>query len=307
MHNYIAGQWTRVGSDRNAGGAQPRDRRGARPHAAVAGRGSRSGRPGGGPRVSGLAARAGHRAGAVPVQAEDAARENSSRTWRAPSPWRPARRSPNRAARCGGRSRTSRSRAARPMLIQGYNSEDIAGGHRRDDDPPAARRLRDHRAVQLPRDDPVLVPAVRDRLRQHRRRQAVRARAADDAEGVRAARRPEAAAGRREPGERRPRGGRRHPRPSGDPRGQLRRLEHRGAARLLARRRGRQARAVPGRREESGRRPARRRHGVGVRDHRGQRVRLRRPALPRVVVRDRRRRAARAVHRGDPANGRRAA
>ena len=33
-----------------------------------------------------------------------------------------------------------------------------------------------------------------------------------------------------------------------------------------------------------------RRHGVGVRDHRRQRVRLRRPALPRLVVRDRRRR-----------------
>ena len=48
-------------------------------------------------------------------------------------------------------------------------------------------------------------------------------------------------------------------------------LEHRRAARLLTRGRGRQARAVPGRREEPGHRHARRRHVVGGRDHRRQR------------------------------------
>ena len=38
-----------------------------------------------------------------------------------------------------------------PTLIQGYNSEDIASGIDEIDDPPAARRVRDHRAVQFPR------------------------------------------------------------------------------------------------------------------------------------------------------------
>ena len=75
---------------------------------------------------------------------------------------------------------------------------------------------------------------------------------------------------------------------------QLRRVERGRAPRLRARRRRRQARAVPGRREESGHRPARRRHGVGRGHHRRQRVRLRRPALSRDVARDHRRRRARA-------------
>ena len=68
-------------------------------------------------------------------------------------------------------------------------------------------------------------------------------------------------AGRRQPGERRPRGGERDAGSPDDSRGQLRRLERRRAVRLLARRGRRQARAVPGRRQESGGRAARRGHG----------------------------------------------
>ena len=77
-----------------------------------------------------------------------------------------------------------------PILIQGYNSEDIAAGHRRDHDPPAARRLRGRRAIQFSRHDSVLVPPVCDCLRQHGRAQTLGARAADDAESVRAGRTP---------------------------------------------------------------------------------------------------------------------
>ena len=122
-------------------------------------------------------------------------------------------------------------------MMQGYNSEDIAAGI----DEIMIRQPLGVCAIiapfNFPGDDPVLVPAVRDRLRQHRRRQAVRARAADDAEGASscstASKLPD---GRRQPGERRPRSGRRDPRSSGHPRGQLRGIERRRAARLLARR-----------------------------------------------------------------------
>ena len=57
-----------------------------------------------------------------------------------------------------------------------------------------------------------------------------------------------------------------------------------------ARRRQRQARAVPGRREEPDRRPARRRHGDDDADRGRLGVRLRRPALPGLVGRHHRRR-----------------
>ena len=65
-----------------------------------------------------------------------------------------------------------------PHLLKGENLEGVAGGVdvemvRQ----PVGRRRRDH-PVQLPGDDPDLVPAVRDRLRQHLHPQALRARPA---------------------------------------------------------------------------------------------------------------------------------
>ena len=74
-----------------------------------------------------------------------------------------------------------------PMLMQGYNSEDIAAGI---DEMMIRQPLgvtRDHRAVQLPGDDPVLVPSLLDRGGQHGRHQTLGAGAADDAEGVQVA------------------------------------------------------------------------------------------------------------------------
>ena len=54
----------------------------------------------------------------------------------------------------------------------------------------------------------------------------------------------------------------------------------------------RQARAVPGRSEESRHRSSRRRHADGHADHQRQRLRMRRPALPRSISRSHNRRSA---------------
>ena len=51
--------------------------------------------------------------------------------------------------------------------------EGVAARHRRRDGSPAGRRGRRDHPVQLPGDDPALVPAVRDRLRQHLRAEAL--------------------------------------------------------------------------------------------------------------------------------------
>ena len=74
-----------------------------------------------------------------------------------------------------------------PMMMQGYNLEDVASRHRRGDDSPAAGRRRGNHAVQFSRDDPLLVSALRRRHRKHPRPQALRARANDDAARLRAA------------------------------------------------------------------------------------------------------------------------
>ena len=74
-----------------------------------------------------------------------------------------------------------------PTTMQGRVLEDVVAQHRRRDDPPAGGRVRGDRAVQLPGDGAVLVPAVRDRVRQHVRPQALRAGAADPADRVRGA------------------------------------------------------------------------------------------------------------------------
>ena len=104
------------------------------------------------------------------------------------------------------------------------------------------------------------------------------------------------AAGRRQPRQRRARRGRRAARSSRRPRDLLRRLLARRAVRLLARGRGRQARPVPGRRQEPRRRDARRgrRHDGEADDGLG--VRLRRPAMPGRVGGGAGRRSAADVH-----------
>ncbi len=163
--------------------------------------------------------------------------------------------------------------------------------HRRGHDPSAARRVRDHLPVQFSRHDSVLVPAVRDRLWQHRHSETIGARAADDAESDAADRHDRPAGWSGQPGERRPGCRERDSRSSNDPIGQLRRFHDCGEARVLAGRGSRQARAVSGRRQKSCRRAARCRSVCRLGGDRRQRVRLRRPAVPRDIACDYRRRS----------------
>ena len=120
--------------------------------------------------------------------------------------------------------------------------------HRRRDDPPAGRRLRRDRAVQLPGDGAVLVPAVRDRVRQHVRAQALRAGPADAADRLRGARRARAAAGRRQPRQRRPRGRRGDPRrtPASTPSRSSARRRSRGSSTSGAAKTGKRVQALGG-------------------------------------------------------------
>ena len=142
-----------------------------------------------------------------------------------------------RPRRGGADDRDGRGRVRDPDDDAGPDPGGRLAQHRRRDDPPAGRGVRGDRAVQLPGDGAVLVPAVRDRVREHVRAQAVRAGAADPADRVRGARRARAAAGRGEPRQRRARGGRGDPRASRDRRGVVRRLGAGRADRLRAARR----------------------------------------------------------------------
>ncbi len=106
-------------------------------------------------------------------------------------------------AEVGADDRDGRGRVRDPDRRCRVGAGGRRAGRRRGDDPPAGRRVRRDRAVQLPGDGPVLVPAVRDRVRQRVHPQAVRAGAADAADRVRGARLDRAAAGRRQPRQRR--------------------------------------------------------------------------------------------------------
>ena len=260
--NYAGGRWeTPDGPTQDV--RNPGDRRGARPRPAVGGRPT-STRPSP-PRPQALRRLAAHAAGRphpVPVQAEGAARG----ALRGASPrtitdGMRQDRWPRRAASCAAASRTSRSPAGIPTLMQGSNLEDIARGIDETDDPPAGRRRRRDHAVQFPGHDPALVPALRGRLRQLPSSSSRRRGAADHAQGVRADR-PGRVSARRV---NLVNGGKDavdalldHP--------QVRAICFVGSTPVARyvyapRRRQRQARPVPGRRQEPDRRPARRRHG----------------------------------------------
>ncbi len=164
--------------------------------------------------------------------------------------------------------------------------------HRRDDDPPAHRRHRRHRALQLSRHDRVLVSALRHRHGEYVHSQTERARAAHHALCLRAARKDWPAEGRRQSGQRRQGCGRRADRSSQSARHQLRGIDSGGALHLRALGRAGQTLPVPGRRQESRRRSARRRYADGHADHQRQRLRLRGATLPRRLDRDHDRRSA---------------
>ena len=243
------------------------------------------------PRVSRVAPDARHRSRPVSVQAQGSARAALRR--HLPHHHAGMRQDARRVARRDAtRHRERRSGVRHAHSDSGLQLRRHRGRHRRDHDPPAARRLCDRRAVQFPRHDSVLVPPLCDRVRQHGRAQTLRTCAADDAEGVRARRVGRAAAGSPQPGERRPGRRQRAARSSCGPVDQLRGIERGRPSGLCDGRRRRQTRAVPGRREESCRRPARCRFAPRRRRHRRQRVRLCRPAVSRHVARDYRRRRA---------------
>ena len=110
---------------------------------------------------------------------------------------------PGRAGRGRPHDRDGRGRDRDPADDAGPRPRERRDGRRLRDDPPARRRLRGHRAVQLPGDGAHVVPALRHRLRQHVHPQALRAGAADAGDGVQpdhGARRP--AARRRQPRQR---------------------------------------------------------------------------------------------------------
>ena len=294
------------GGHRRARRDQPGDRRDARARAAVGGgrpRRGRSGRAGG---ASGVAGGVDDRPGPQAVRAPRAAR----------GPLRGAgavgddgdgqddRRRPRRG---GAHGRDGRGRVRDPDDDAGADPRGRLAQHRRRDDPAAGRGVRGDRPVQLPGDGAVLVPSVRDRVRQHVRAEALRAGAADPAAHIRGARRARAPGGRRQPRQRQPRGRRRDPRAPGHRCRVVRRLGAGGADRLRAGRQGRQARAGARRREEPYGRDARRRDRQ---DRRGDpRVGLRRggAAVHGGLGRGHRRRRPRAAdaaadrgHRGAP-------
>ena len=226
--------------------------------------------------------------------------------WRASSRRNAARPSPKRDGELRRGIENVEVATGIPTLMHGQQPRGHRLGHRRADDPPAGRRRRRHHAVQLPGDDPAVVPALRGRLRQRAHHQAVREDADDDGADVRADRAGSAS---------RPASSTSctaartvvdalldHP----DVRAiSLRRLDAGRPLRLRPRRRQRQARAVPGRRQEPDRHPARCRHGDDDADRRRLGVRLRRPALPGVVGgRSPWARPARRVHRADHRRGR---
>ena len=107
-------------------------------------------------------------------------------------------------------------------------------------------------------------------------------------------------------GQRREGDGRRAARSPADPRGLVRRLDAGGEVCLQPRDGQRQARAVPGRRQEPGDRAARRGYGDDHANRGRLGLRLRRPALPGLVDRDHRRRGARSVPRQHRRGGRQA-
>ena len=154
-------------------------------------------------------------------------------------------------------------------------------GHRRDHGAAAAGRMRGDHAVQLSAHDSAVVSALRHRHRQHGGAETQRSRALQRAApgGADSPDRP--ARRRRQPGQRRQERRRRAARSSPGARGELRRIDAGGAVRLYARLGERQARAVPGRRQESRGGAARRRPGNHDEDHRRLGLRMRGTALPR--------------------------
>ena len=130
-----------------------------------------------------------------------------------------------------------------PMVHEGRVADERGHRSRHGQLPRAARRLRRHRAVQLPGHDPLRLDAADlHRQRQHVRAQVGQLRAAHEPPAARHAVRVRPAQGRRQHGDGRKGAGRSAAQASGRARRQLRRHHAGRQARLLHRRRSRQAR-----------------------------------------------------------------
>ncbi len=293
----VDGEWQRVEERHLDRHHRLQHRRGDRAHADVhRGRGHRGHRVGP-PRLRPLGQHAdpeAHR-GALHL-APDAAREDGRD--RHPGLDR-ARQEPRRGPRRGHQDhRGHRHRRRRPDAHEGREPDERVHRARHRQLPRAARRLRRHRAVQLPGHDPLRLDAAHlHRLRQHLRAQGRQPRAADQPPAARHALRGRPAQGRRQHGDGREGAGRGPAQAPGRPRRLLRRHHAGRQARLLHRRRARQAR--PG--ADAGQEPrprARRRLARARRPrHHQLDLRLRRHALHGAARLRRRERGRRRVRR----------
>ena len=171
LSNFIGGKWVDARASGTIDVKNPATGRGAREGPALdAGRRRRRRRrrEGGVPGVARDARRCSARA--TSSSCRTCSRSTSRSSARICTPEHGKTLDESRGSDCGAASRTSSSRAACPSLMMGQSLEDIATGIDCDVHPPAARRVRGHHAVQLPGDGAALVPAVRDRDRQHVRR-----------------------------------------------------------------------------------------------------------------------------------------
>jgi hypothetical protein len=164
----------------------------------------------------------------------------------------------------------------------------------------AAGRLRDHHAVQLSRDDPPVVLALRRGHRQHGGAQAQRTGPAHASADRAAGRGGGPPAGRAQRRARGPGGGGGRLRPPRDRRRLVRGLEPRGAGGLHPCIGGREAGPDARRGQEPPDRPSRRRHGRGGGCVHGIHLRLHRAAMPGGECRARSGRGPRGHPRAAP-------
>ncbi len=160
------------------------------------------------------------------------------------------------ARRVGSRDapghRGRRGRLRRPHPHAGAQQRGHRARHRRAHDPSAARRRRCRHAVQLPRHDPAVVPALCHRHRQLLPAQTEREGADDHPAAVPPSGGGGLPQGRGRAGQWRQGDGRRHPRAPRRQGGVVRGVHPGGQVHLQPRHRQRQACAVSGRREEPG-------------------------------------------------------
>ena len=182
LQNYIGGPVGRRRGRARARGPRPRDAASSRRECRSPERPTWTPRCGGPRRPAGLAR--GAAAGAGPRGARPARRAGRA----PPGARRAGHRRHGQDARRRGRRGRARDRVGRvgggdPPPAQGRDPRGGRHGPRRRAGPPAGRRGRRDHPLQLPGDDPALVPALRGRLRQRLHPQALGARPAPGSSG----------------------------------------------------------------------------------------------------------------------------